>query len=697
MPKPPDFKYTTRELAGQQTLGAIREMRSYYTPPAEALPQVDWRAPAANDLPTTWRDAKRVCLDVECRDEDLKALGPGCRRDPRTNYVIGVAVAIEDGPTKYLPVAHHDGGNCDWNVREYVRDMIKDYRGTVVLNGGGYDLDWIATWTQDESILDKTIQDVQILDVLLDERHMTYNLNALCERHGLPGKDEDILRRAAAAYRCDPKTGMWRMHARFAGVYGEVDARRPLQVLRRQERLIDVEGVQQIWELEQQVTPILVRMRRAGLRIDLARLEALEQMCLIKEREHLDKVRSLSGVRIAVEDVRRSEVLAHALRAVGVEPPKTERKISEKTGKETGGKDSVDKEFLAKRAGPVGRELERARAWNNIRTNFCKQVRQALVGDRVHCTFNQLKGSNDEGEGKGVRYGRLSASEYNITGQPGRDDEFGKLFRAIYVADEGAEFFVSSDWSQQEPRIGVHYAELLRLPGAREFGDEYRRNPALDIHQKLTDLANDPVNLPRKIVKNFVNGRLYGMGDVKLCHHLGWSVESWYDQREGKWRERPTAESKAKIEQFNSFAPWISGLTREAARAAERNGFVWTWLRRKCRFDRMADGKIFKAHKAFNRVGQGSAADQMKATLVACYREGIRIQGAIHDEFIFSGTREQARRVRHLQRTHVKFSVPMKVDTSISDSWGEENNMCANDNCDGFMTKQKICGVCEAA
>jgi DNA polymerase I-like protein with 3'-5' exonuclease and polymerase domains len=638
-----------------------------FRPHSSLLPDVAWRPPRANELPS-WKDARRVSIDLETRDELLTKMGPGCRR--KGNYVVGIGFAIEDGPEHYLPIRHDGGDNCDFDAWQYVQDQIRDFGGVIVGNGVEYELDWLCqpggeggpSIDVEHPILKKRIMDVQHADVMINELHDRYNLEVLCQRHGLPGKDETHLRQVAAIYRADPKLDLWRFRGRDVAQYCMVDARRPLQLLRRQEQLIEEEGVQSIWELEQQVTPIVVKMRRRGLRVDPDKLEHIEQRSLEVEKECLEKVRHATGVSIDVGDVWRADVLAHALRAAGHDVPKTA----------SGAHDSVDK-IVLKKCGQLGEWITRARGWSKLRTTFAKQVRDHMVdhgaeGWRVHCTFNQLRANADEEGGKGVRYGRFSSTDFNIQAQPVRDDEYGDLWRSVYVADFGKEW-VCSDWSQQEPRIGVHYAELLGLPGAKEFADAYRANPRLDIHQKLADLSG----IVRKIVKNYVNGRLYGMGDAKLCRSIDKPTE-WRTVR-GEQREVPGPEGQEIIDQFDQFAPWVRGLVRAAARQAEKVGHVWTILRRKCRFLQMG-GKYDRTHKAFSRVGQGGAADQMKATLVEADKADIPVQASIHDEFDYSETRDKIGRERrdhlkHLQLTVVQFSVPMLVDQEIGESWGE--------------------------
>lgn len=661
-----------------------REVR--YAPHVSLLPEVSWRPPTSSEMPD-WSTAKRISIDLETRDEKLTSMGPGCRREG--NYVVGIGFAIEDGPEHYLPIRHAGGDNCDFDAWQYVQDQIKNYSGIIVGNGVEYELDWLcqpgglggASIDVDAPILSKRVIDVQHADVMINELHDRYNLEVLCERHGFPGKDETHLRQVAAIYRADPKVDLWRFRGRDVARYCVTDARRPLQLLRRQEQLIESEGVQSIWELEQRVTPIVVKMRRRGVRIDMDKLDEIEQRALVVEAECLNKVAHATGVRIKVGDVWRAEVLGQALRAAGYEVPKTDVTISKKTGKEIGGdRDSVDKYFL-KRCGQVGEWMLRARGWNKLRTTNVRQVRDHVIdhggdaGFRAHCTFNQLRANADEEGGKGVRYGRLSSTDYNVQAQPVRDDEFGDLWRSVYVADIGGTW-ICSDWSQQEPRIGVHYAEKLGLPGAKEFADAYRANPRLDIHQKLADLSG----IVRKIVKNYVNGRLYGMGDPKLCRSIDKPLE-WRTVR-GEMKEVPGPEGQAIIDQFDKFAPWVRGLVRAAAKQADKVGHVWTVLRRKCRFVKLG-AKYDKTHKAFSRVGQGGAADQMKATLVQADADGVPVQMVVHDEFDYSESpdnMERARHLKHLQLTVVQFSVPMLVDQEIGPNWGELRKDDQSDN-----------------
>lgn len=653
-PSRPHFEFATQEVyykpTSDHTVWNLDGVRNY-------------RPPSVHELPSSFADVRRLSLDFETKDPEIKSLGPGVRRDG--NYVAGVAIAIEDGPDMYLPVRHHGGDNCDWNVMEWVRDRFKELRPGTVLTGAylPYDLDWGMENGIDFSRL--SIKDTQVVDPLIYEFYHSYSLESLCERYGLPGKDEVILRQAAEAFRIDPKKELWKLPARFVHQYGRTDARRPLQVLRRQEKKAAEEGVEAIIAMEMKVTPILVKMRRRGIPIDMDKLDMIERKASVIQQEMCDKIKHATGVCIDPKNLFQTAAIAPALKVMGYKLKSTDDDH-----------ESVDKSLLSQ-CGEIGKWIRRAREWRKLVTTFAMQVRKFSIRGsdgvyRAHVTFNQLKATDPLNSNKGVRYGRLSSSEFNIQYQPVRNPEFGKLWRSIYIAEKGKKR-AASDWSQQEPRIAVHYAELIekltkgkKCRGAREFADKYRADPSLDIHQALTDIANDPENLSRTVVKNFVNGRLYGMGDLKLCKAINCATT----RREiyGKLRDVPGPEGQAKIDMFNKFAPWIRDLVGFAADVMEKEGHVWTAAGRKCHAMPHEEG----SHKAFSRIGQGGAADQMKETLIACDSEDIPIDMAVHDEFGFSfDDLNQAKRVRELQMTVRKFNVPMKVDLEIGDNWGE--------------------------
>lgn len=630
--------------------------------------QSSWRPTPVNRLPN-WTGARRVVIDVETRDDRLKELGPGVRRG---GYIVGFSFGIEDGPAHYVPFRHDGGDNVDPNhAVNYLRTQLRSFTGEICGAGLSYDLDYIIELCGDDCVpYVKGYRDCLIAEPIIDQLQNTYGLDAIAARYNLPGKDESLLRSAIKAYGFDDddaKSQLWRLPARYVGAYAEQDAKLPFQLLDRQERRIAEWNLWKTWNLESEVLPVLVKMRRRGVIVNLKKLEAIEQWTHKVVGECLDKIYSLTGMRIRPDDINKSAVIAKAVESAGYTLPRTAP-----TKGHPKGQPSTKNTHLAK-CGDVGAAFRRAKEFTKLRTTFCAQIRKYEVNGRIHSTLKQLRGAkdgesgdDDEGE-KGAKWGRCSSVDPNMQYQPIRNDEYGLVWRDIYEPEHGEEW-VSSDWSQQEPRWAVHYAEKLRLPGAKDFADQYRSNPKLDIHQMLTDIVNDPTNLPRKIVKNFMNGRIYGMGDYKLCLSCNWETVA-HVNREGKSIRIPGPEAAAKIAQFDNAVPWVRGLVREAAKVAKKRGYVLTSYDRRCNFPPLPNGEFDWSHKAFSRIGQGTAADQGKLAMVACDKAGVPLQLAIHDEFDWSG-RKYAKTVKEIQLTVLPCNVPHMVDTEIGPSFG---------------------------
>lgn len=639
-------------------------------------PESEWRPPDMGDLPL-WAGAKRVCVDVETRDQHLKELGIGVRRG---GYITGVSIALEDGPSHYLPIRHEGGDNLDeQSVLRYLRDQAKSYEGEIVGANLSYDLDYL--WEEDINFpMIKYFRDIQVADPLIYELHDRYSLQAIAERRGLPGKDEAKLREAARAFGVDPKNGMWRLPARFVGQYAEADTVQPLLILRRQEREIDDKDLWDIWNLESQVLPVLVRMRRRGVQVNMEKLERIEEWSLTEEAQALARVEHECGVRVAVGDVWKAGAIAPALEAIGISLNTTST-----------GQPNIDKDVLSGIDHPVSKALAWARKVNKLRTTFAASVRRYEVNGRIHCTFNQIAREDEKGDMKGARYGRLSCVDPNLQQQPSRD-EFAEAWRDIYEPDEGA-LWATNDYSQQEPRWTTHFAAVMNLEKAREAAQAYHDDPLLDNHDFMAQLTG----LPRKYAKCVYLGLCYGEGGAKLCHDLGlpsrWAlagrwvsgrreidffssreeaIEARNERQSGYVFETAGEEGQVILDTFDQRAPFIKQLAKKAEETAKARGYVITVGGRRLHFPQRQDGSYDWCHKALNRIIQGSSADQTKEALVALDRDGHFLQLQVHDEIDCSvASVEEGKAIGSKMREVRQALVPFRVDTEIGPSWGK--------------------------
>lgn len=640
-------------------------------------PECNWKIPNMADLPS-WKGAKRVGMDCETNDRHLKELGIGVRRGA---YMVGISFAIENGPSYYLPWAHEGGDNLDKaQVLGYLREQCAAYDGDVVGMNLSYDLDYF--WEEEINFPNvRFFRDIQIAEPLIYELHHNYSLKAIAERHGLPGKNEDKLREAAAAYGVDPKSGLWRLPARYVGEYAEDDARNPLMILRRQERQIEEKDLWSIYDLESRVLPVLVRMRRRGIRIDQDKLTQIEDWSLREEAKALAYVRAETGVKIEVGNVWKAESLVPALEYIGIELPTT-----------TSGAKSVSQEVFAMVDHPVTKALARARKVNKLRTSFAASMRTYMTNGRIHCTFNQIARETETGEQKGVRYGRISATNPNLQQQPNpeKEPEIAGEWRKIFLPEEGAQWCVA-DYSQQEPRWTTHFAAVMDMEGARDMAQRYHDDPTLDNHAMMAELTG----LDRYPAKTVYLGLCYGEGGAHLCGQL--SLPTRWACAWGAWGERTIKyfedqaeadahcaelgegfvwkaaglEGQAVLDKFDERAPFIGKVAKAAKKRANTRGYVTTILGRRLHFVKEG-GKYGWTHKAFNRVIQGSAADQMKKAIVEIDAAGYWIMLQVHDEADNAvADRAEGERIGMIMRDTLPARVPFKVDIEIGPSWGE--------------------------
>lgn len=639
------------------------------------VPESNWRAPNLGELPS-WKGAKRVGFDLETKDPQLQALGPGVRRPG--NYVVGLSFAIEDGPSYYLPMRHEGGDNLDPQaVLRYAQAQAAEFEGELCGAHLNYDLDW----AEEEGVTFprvKKFRDALMLEALIDELQMGYRLQDVCERRLGRGKEEQLLREAAASYGkgFDLKKDLWRLPARFVGPYGTFDAEAPLLLLRRQEKEVEEQDLWQIYDLESDVLPILVRMRRRGVRVNFEKLEKIERWCLQGEQDQCDVVRHETGVTITPGDLWKPDALAKPLQMIGVQVP-----LTPKTRKP-----SIDKFFLDGIEHPVAEAIQRARKLNKLRTTFAASIRSHAVDGRIHTTFNQVRKQDDfsaDDEEEGARFGRLSCVDPNLQQQPARDDELGPMWRDIYEPDEGGEW-CSADFSQQEPRFTVHYAvkTYLHKKGrgsnyedfekALEAQRRYREDPSTDFHQMMSDFTG----LKRKQAKEIFLGLVYGMGGAKLCKKLG--LPTVFEERTSRsgakiMIEVAGPEGREVMNKFDAEVSFARSLARYCETEAAKKGYVTTIKGRRCRFPKKFDGYGFDwCHKALNRLIQGSSADQTKYALVRVEAAGHAVQLQVHDELDLTvRDRRHAEEVAAIMRDCLPLEVPSKVDVEVGPSWGK--------------------------
>lgn len=626
-----------------------------------------WRPPSLSTLPS-WGGAKRVAIDIETHDPELTKTGIGVRREGK---MVGVSFAIEDGPSAYLPFGHEGGDNlAKEDVLRYLRDQARDFKGELVGANLSYDLDYLAE--SDITFTPRAFRDVLVIEPILDELHYSFGLGAVAEYNGMPGKSEDALREAAERFKLDPKKDLWRLPARFVGPYAERDATLPLAILRNQEsRLAEQDsrdprqpGLANIWALESRLLPILLAMRRRGVRIDFDQLDRVEARSIREEEDNLAEMSRLSGSKVTRGDINKVVYIAKIIEAAtGFKMPKTAKT----------GQPSIKKSVLAPiKDHPVVSAYLRAKRYNKLRTTFVKSIRAHQVKGRVHCTFNQLKRESDDGgDDDGTISGRISSTDPNLQQQPGRDPEIGPMWRSIYLPEVG-RYWCSADFSQQEPRWLVHFAEGAGCRGARIAADKYRADPKIDNHTMMAAMLRWEGKEGRDRAKAILLGLSYNMGGAKLCREIG-KPTKWIETRNGRMIEVAGEEGQEILNEFDSRLPFIRELSQRAEESAKKHGYTRTVLGRRCRYPKPLDGRPgwMDTEVAGNRLMQGSSADQTKKAMIDADDAGIDMTLQVHDEICrSSGGPDEDTHLAEIMEGAVACNIPHRVKCKTGINWG---------------------------
>ena len=608
-------------------------------------PETEWVMPdELKDL----RGAKQIAIDLETNDPHLKELGSG--NVTGKGHIAGIAVAVE-GWSGYFPIHHESGGNMDKKlVLSWLQDVCNQQDTTFIFHNAMYDICWLRS--AGINIKGKIV-DTMIAASLIDENRLSYQLNTLSRYYIGMGKDESILNAAAKEYGVDAKKDMWRLPALFVGQYAERDAESTLKLWQRLETELYQQELWDIFNLETKLFPCLVDMRFKGVRVDLEKADQIKKNLINRERKLINKIKDLTGVDVEIMAARS---IAKAFDKLKLPYDRTEK------SKEP----SFTKNFLQNHPHELPKAIAEARELNKAHSTFIDSITKHAVDGRIHADINQIR--SDAG---GTVTGRFSMSNPNLQQIPARHPELGPMIRSIFIPEKNTTWG-SFDYSQQEPRILVHYAKLQNLTGVDEIVDAYNQGDA-DFHQVVADMAG----IERKQAKTINLGLMYGMGKNKLMAELGLMKDS----------------AEKLIKQYHTKAPFVKQLMDNVSRRANDRGKIRTLLGRACHFDlwQPVQFGVFKplpleearkeydeplkrafTYKALNKLIQGSAADMTKKSMVALYENGIIPHIQIHDEVDISVESDvHAEEIIKIMEAAVELQVPNKVDYEKGANWGE--------------------------
>ncbi len=412
-------------------------------------------------------------------------------------------------------------------------------------------------------------------------------------------------------------------------------------------------------EFEMPLIPVLVRMQRTGVAVDVGHLTAMSAR-FERDIERTEAgMYELVGHEFNIGSSRQlGDVLFDELRL----PPTKKRK----TGYAT---DAQSLEWLRQEinrgvvedVNPVAVEvLDRVLEYRQL-TKIKSTYLDSLPGQvnpatgRVHTMYHQT----------GSATGRVSSNDPNVQNIPIRT-EMGREVRQAFIAQDPGWTLLAADYSQIELRI---LAELSRDDGlidAFESGQDIHAATASSVYGVGIDAVDSEM---RRIAKIMNFGVIYGLSPFGMSQQTGLTPE----------------EGKAFIDAYFGKYPGIESYIDGIKRSVRDDGYVET-LKGRRRYIPEIRSPNFHQRSAGERMAinmpiQGTAADILKLAMVRLQAEmdarelrSLMIL-QVHDELIFEAPQDELDELKDLvgeiMPAALTLAVPLEVDVKTGSNWGD--------------------------
>ena len=513
-----------------------------------------------------------VAIDIETYDPNLKTKGLGAIR--QDGFITGVAVATGKD-TVYFSLKHSDDNNTEEELEEFWNQMntklLQNDKIAKVFHNAIYDVCWLRATTG--KMLKGRLLDTMVAASVIDENRFKYGLDALAKDFLGENKYKYDLQEKtfewSGGMQRDPMSNMHKLPSTVVKDYAKQDVDLTLKLWNLFNKKLDEVlyikpednkeyTCRNIFELETRLFPCLVDMKFKGVRIDTQKLEHFGKR-LKRCRDKIIKfIKTKTGVEVQL------------WAATSIKQLLDKRKITnfEKTAKS--GMPKLPKDYLKTHEDRFLRLVSKAREYDKALNTFVEGLKSYVHEGRIHADINQIRG-----DGGGTVTGRFSMSNPNLQQIPSKGF-IGKKMRELFIPEEGHRWG-SFDYSQQEPRIVVHYAikKILRElkegkdVGISKEGKELKKqfdNSKADFHQIVADMAK----ISRKQAKTINLGLFYGMGKGKLQAELNLD----------------TAQAKTLFDTYHRKVPFVKKLSDGLIGFAKNNKLIFTLEDRFCRFDK---------------------------------------------------------------------------------------------------------------
>ncbi len=558
----------------------------------------------------------------------------------RTDSLVGVAFATGGGEAFYVPLRHHYLGMPRQLDRALVAQKLAPLLEDPARPKYGHDFkaDYLG-FRQLGLTLRGLRCDSELASYLLNASRREHHLADLARERlgvelpgdvrlssGKPRDGAEVLVAEGAAYAASCADAAHQLCRKFTPELEEAK----------------VTGLFQ--ELELPLLPILAEMEHAGIKVDRAELQRIDDEVtrLLKDQEA--EVARIAGAPFNVNSNQQlAKVLFQDLHLPVIR--------KNKSGP------SVDQEVLEKLAEqhPLPRAIIEYRSLFKLKGTYLDTLPTLIEKDgRIHTSYHQALTAT----------GRLSSSDPNLQNIPVRT-ELGKRVRQAFVAEEGCRF-VSADYSQIELRVLAHVSEDPALLDSFARREDVHTRTAAEVYGVPVASVTQEMRRAAKAI-NF--GIAYGLTSFGLGQRL----------------DMPGAEAQAIInryfERYHGVRTWLDATIAKAKQTSE----VSTLFGRR-RFVAEIHARNPATRNGAERIAvntpiQGTAADLMKKAMIEVDRRlkaeklRSRLLLQVHDELMIEAPEDEVERARKLlvesMQGVAKLKVELEVESGVGKSWAE--------------------------
>ena len=402
-------------------------------------------------------------------------------------------------------------------------------------------------------------------------------------------------------------------------------------------------------EIEMPLVLVLAIMETNGIKINKEFLADMGKTADKRISLLTKKIHELAGLKFNInstQQLRDVLFVKLAIPAMGIS--------KNKTGLSTGADE------LAKLKGqhPIIELIQQYRELVKLSTTYIEALPKLVnpKTGRLHTSFNQTVAAT----------GRLSSSEPNLQNIPVRT-ELGREIRQAFIAERGYKL-LALDYSQIELRLAAHMSSDQKMIEAFKQGEDIHTATAAEINQISLAEVTPELRREAKAV-NF--GILYGQGPHGLSQNA----------------DIPYARAKEFIDKYFAVYQGVKKFVDQTIELARGHGYAETLFGRR-RFLPEINSSVLQVRKAAERMAintpiQGTAADIIKVAMIKIqelidknYQSGqIKMLLQVHDELVFEVredlVKKMAEEIKNIMETVMKLKVPLAVDMSAGDNWGE--------------------------